>query len=64
MSFTPPPQDSWLKVDAAKARVEARRIAALGHEEVHRALGRELNETRPRKLRRRIVSLLTGTRNW
>lgn len=62
MSFTPPPQEPRMRADSAKARAEARRIAALGHAEVHRALGRELGLTRGRRLWRRFLGMLTGTR--
>lgn len=51
-----------MRADSAKARAEARRIAALGHAEVHRALGRELGLTRGRRLWRRFLGMLTGTR--
>jgi hypothetical protein len=62
MSFTPPPRESRMTAESAKARAEARRIAALGHEEVHRALGRDPGLTRGRRLWRRLLGMLTGTR--
>ena len=62
MSFTPPTRGSRASSDSAKARAEAKRITEQAHAEVHRALGRDFGPTKKRRLWRRFLGLLSGTR--
>lgn len=63
MSFTQPPHDSRIKVDAVKAKAAERRADVIHHAEVHRALGRDTGPSKGRRLWRRFAGMMTGTRN-